>query len=140
MSTQATLITAKHPAGQPDYHLATYLHHDGYPSHAGRILHDHYQDPAWVDELISLGDLSSLYEKLEPTKPGHSYATPEPGVCVAYGRDRGETGVDAIQCPALDVAADVHGNYHAYYFDGNQWHHRRKGEDWQPLSEVLANL
>lgn len=37
-----------------------YCHWDGYPGYNGKILLGHYSDPAKVEELISLGDLSSL--------------------------------------------------------------------------------
>ena len=39
---------------------AVYCHWDGYPEHNGRILVDHYQDPAKIQELISMGEISSL--------------------------------------------------------------------------------
>ena len=37
-----------------------YCHWDGYLSHNGKILFEHYTDPAVVQELIALGDISSL--------------------------------------------------------------------------------
>lgn len=68
-----------------------YCHWDGYLSNNGKILFESYQDPFKVRELIDLGDLSSL--------------GPEIGVkhefgevcqdCTFYGRDRGETGIEA---------------------------------------------
>jgi hypothetical protein len=92
-----------------------YSHWDGYPSHNGRILLEHYQDAKKVKALIKLGDISSLAENIEPQEKGvtrqwdrekgkyvlieaakaHSFDTPHDGVVVAYGRDRGETGVKA---------------------------------------------
>lgn len=83
-----------------------YCHWDGYLEHNGAILQQHYTDPAKVQQLISLGDLSSLGaeigEQHEFSNP-HKYGTPEysewqeqqQGFCTFYARDRGETGVAA---------------------------------------------
>lgn len=67
--------------------LRIYCHHDGYISNNGRILFECYNSPSKVDELISLGDLSCLGEKINPKGKEHSIHNQEPGVCVAYGRD-----------------------------------------------------
>lgn len=75
--------------------LSVYCHSDGYPEYNGFILHTHYQDPEKVKELIALGDLSVLSERVHPTGPhGFDYDQREKGVTVAYGRDRGEDDVD----------------------------------------------
>ena len=37
-----------------------YCHHDMYPSHAGKVLTEHYCTCEGVESLIALGDLSSL--------------------------------------------------------------------------------
>ena len=92
-----------------------YSHWDGYPSHNGRILLEHYQDSKKVKALIKLGDISILAENVEPQGKGvnrqwdrekgkyvlieaskeHSFDTPHDGVVVAYGRDRGEKNINA---------------------------------------------
>lgn len=92
-----------------------YSHWDGYPSHNGRILLEHYQDPKKIKALIKLGDISILAENVEPQGKGvnsqwdkekrkyvlieaakeHSFDTPHDGVVVAYGRDRGEKNIKA---------------------------------------------
>ena len=41
---------------------AIYCHFDGYPSNNGRILKNHYKDPDKINELIDMGDISSLEE------------------------------------------------------------------------------
>lgn len=66
-----------------------YCHWDGYPSNNGSILQEHYQDPVKVEELLMLGDISSLAPTIEAPE-GHSFETPVDGVVVAYCRDRGE--------------------------------------------------
>jgi len=88
--------------------ISIYCHWDGYPMNNGRILLKSYTDPAKVKALISLGDISCLEAEIEPkaeTAPSryadmsgdgkkkmvkHSFDTPQEGVVVAYGRDRGE--------------------------------------------------
>jgi len=68
---------------------SVYCHWDGYPSHNGKILFEHYQDPEKIKALIDLGDLSSLDKEVSTDLP-HSFESPCDGVTVAYHRDRGE--------------------------------------------------
>jgi hypothetical protein len=70
-----------------------YCHWDGYPSSNGKILLHHYTDPAKVDALIRLGDLSSLGPEIGEKHPFDQ--CPE-GQCNAYLRDRGETGTRSM--------------------------------------------
>jgi len=93
--------------------LSIYCHFDGYLEYNGAILQNHYQDPEKVKALISLGDISLLGERVEPTgKHGFDYDDREKGVVVAYGRDRGETGTQ----PRKDksVAAFFKGDIEEY--------------------------
>jgi hypothetical protein len=87
-----------------------YCHWDGYPSGVGQTLRDHYKDEAKVRELLNLGDLSSLEEEI--------------GTCNAYGRDRGETGVEAqtsADFQELCQATQDCGGEWLYVFKGGQW-------------------
>jgi hypothetical protein len=75
-----------------------YCHWDGYLSHNGRILQDHYADPAKVRELIALGNISSLKEEIGEQHPFDTYTLKEEekdprweSWCNAYARDRGES-------------------------------------------------
>ena len=80
-----------------------YCHWDGYLDHNGRILQEHYADPFKVRELIDLGDLSSLRPQLGTQHPFSSIGTMDSAeyekqfgdMCTFYGRDRGETGINA---------------------------------------------
>ena len=67
-----------------------YCHWDGYVSHNGAILVEHYTDPKKVEALIELGAISSLNENVKPENGDHSFNSPQEGVTVAYHRDRGE--------------------------------------------------
>ena len=103
-----------------------YCHWDGYPSHNGSILLNHYNNKKIVYELMDLGDLSSLQKNLYAEDNSHSWANPTPGVCVAYGRDRGETGVDYKMVndvkEYLQAGESVFAD-HLYLFDtdDNKW-------------------
>lgn len=75
-----------------------YCHWDGYntePYGVGYILRTYYNDANLVDELIRLGDISSLGKKLYPETNTHSFDNPEKDVTLAYRRDRKEKGVGA---------------------------------------------
>ena len=50
---------------------AIYCHWDGYPSHTGAVLVEHYNTPISVDNLLALGDLSLLQPTLETTQAYH---------------------------------------------------------------------
>jgi hypothetical protein len=72
-----------------------------------------------VRALIELGDLSQLDERTDPTGPHHfEYRQRQPGVCVAYGRDRGDPDTDAA----------VHDTVEAFYAElADSW------EEWAYL-------
>lgn len=65
---------------------SVYCHWDGYLEHNGNILHQHY-DSAKANELVSLGDLSSLRREIGEQ---HSFDEKPEDQCTFYGRDRGE--------------------------------------------------
>ena len=81
-----------------------YCHWDGYLSNNGAILFEHYQDPFKLRELIDLGDLSSLrpqigtqhaFSRLDTEMSDQEYDALYGDMCTFYGRDRGETGINA---------------------------------------------
>lgn len=69
-----------------------YCHWDGYPEHNGVILQEHYNTPFKVDQLLALGDLSVLGEEIGEKQDFDNYSTRNNSWCLAYGRDRGESG------------------------------------------------
>ena len=98
---------------------AVYCHWDGYPDHNGRILASSYNNVSKVDELISLGDLSSLGEEIGEK---HEFFHAPKGICTFYGRDRGEerTGPRTYntQEDFMKSASDSWAEY-VYLFDGD---------------------
>ena len=72
---------------------SVYCHWDGYLEHNGAVLQEHY-DSAKANNLVALGDLSALAPEIDPGNDNHSFEQPKAGVCIFYGRDRGETGTE----------------------------------------------
>jgi hypothetical protein len=105
---------------------AIYVHFDSYPEYVGKILLNHYTDVDWIHMLMDLGDLSVLGEKLYSTE-SHTFDNLQKGVCVAYGRDRGEQNVDSVKYKDLgqyeDMAADTLAEYQ-YLFEDSKWMYR----------------
>lgn len=88
-----------------------YLHHDGYADHVVPVLKTAYGTPEAVEALLDLGDLSVLDTTLDS--------------CVAFGRDRGEDGVERIHHSAdewPDSSAYFHYEYDPVF---RNWHYRR---------------
>ena len=72
---------------------SVYLHSDGGPDSAGKVLKNNYSDTTKVIKLLDLGTMgiSSLAPSMRGGK-GHDFYNRKPGETVFYGRDRGETG------------------------------------------------
>ena len=120
---------------------AIYVHFDSYPEYVGKILLNHYTTSDIVNGLMDLGDLSILSENMNPTGP-HSFNNPQKGVCLAYGRDRGEQNVDSVKYEDLgqyeDMAADTLAEYQ-YLFEDSKWMYRctYKG-GWKELTAEVC--
>lgn len=117
MSTHAAILT-KTDTG----YSGIYLHFDGYPSHALKTLESFYNTQDKVDELIALGDLSYLAERVKPDAgERHSFSKPLVDVTLAYRRDRGECKVDARKgSTAKEVLGGIDYDY-AYLFENGNW-------------------
>jgi hypothetical protein len=96
-----------------------YCHWDGYLSHNGEILLEHYSDPFKLRDLIDLGDVSVLHANIGEK---HDFDKPYEDGCTFYGRDRGETGVEAKKFRDFDHYLREH-QYEEYEYilrrDGN---------------------
>jgi len=118
-----------------------YCHWDGYLSHNGAILQENYTDEAKVRELIALGDLSSLGEKIGDKVDFNDYGSHK-GQCVAYGRDRGESGVEAATHDNWTALLDNFGQEYDYLFTPGKGWCVRYFAGWdnavESLTEALA--
>ncbi len=105
----------------PDNTVRTiYCHWDGYLDNNGKLLLNHYNTEDKVKKLLALGDISSLGETPDPTLSTHSFETPQQDVCIAYGRDRGESDVEAKDSPSFDDAQKEEFNY---LFKNGKWYY-----------------
>lgn len=117
-----------------------YCHWDGYLEHNGKILQSYYTDPFKLRELIDLGDMSSLdNEVVIPEGQAHSFQVPLKGITTFYGRDRGETGVDAKYFKNFEDYRARH-QYEEYEYilrtDG-RWYVADHCDTYVPLAEAL---
>ena len=121
---------------------AKYSHYDGYPAYTGAVLQEHYQQARKIAQMVELGDQSFLEKEIFPTGE-HSFNSPEEGCTIFYGRDRGETDVDARE---FDNFADFvewydgAGCEYFYVWDGRNWiynDHNARDEHGFPVFDFL---
>lgn len=101
---------------------SVYCHFDGYLEHNGVILQEHY-DSVKANQLVALGDLSSLAPEIGEKHPFSQFHLPEDqrvnydNWCTFYGRDRGEadTGWD-VDHTFEDFMKRVDGCGAEYYY------------------------
>ena len=138
---------------------SVYVHSDGYPMGVGQKLLDHWTDPAQIAALIALGDLSVLGEEIgekhdfdwrsDKQFKGEGFwpnfdlirADPRYKMCLAYARDRGETGVDAQTHTSVDeflrATSDCNGEW-GYLFDpDNGGWSVTSGSGWGTIEEAV---
>lgn len=113
MSTNATIIVQR--PGTQEY-ASIYTHWDGYPSHHGKILLEHYNTYEKVVELIQLGQLSELNETAD--------------TCISYHRWRGED-------KDIEVSSNLndHTDFeYAYLFRDGGWWMKKSNNDFRLLT------
>jgi hypothetical protein len=114
---------------------AIYCHWDGYPSHNGKILLEHYKEASKVRSLIALGDLSSLGPEIGEK---HSFDSDGEmaranGWSTAYHRDRGEEL--GPNCRWVNRNASLIGcEEWIYIFTSKGWVFAREGGRFYPLT------
>jgi hypothetical protein len=106
-----------------------YCHFDGYPEHNGEILVEHYKSINKVNELLKLGDLSVLGKFIGEKQDFNKRVK---DMCLAYGRDRGESNTEVKSLPFSELIK-THDVDYVYVFDGDYWECYKtwgeKGED-----------
>lgn len=134
-----------------------YAHWDGYLSHNGKILLENYNDPFKLQKLVDFGGVSSLGAELGEVHPFSEFEIdrddPEledklalvakaktEGWTTFYGRDRGETGMQACYFNDFEHYVKNH-QYEEYEYilrtDG-VWYVCQDGEVYEPLKEAIA--
>lgn len=132
--------------------IGIYCHWDGYLSHNGRILRDHYNEMKKVAQLIALGNISSLGSDIGST---HDFDDRPDGQTTFYHRDREESWEHCkprhfATLDALRHSAENCGSEYLYLFDGQTWQYAERGtqffgmsdgspfSEFQPLPENLG--
>ena len=119
-----------------------YCHWDGYLEHNGKILAEHYSDPFKLRELIDLGDMSSLGERIGTQ---HAFDKAPQGECTFYLRDRKESGCGAKKFKDFADYKDNH-QYEEFEYilracgDKAVWFVSDHGKDFVPLAEALFEM
>ena len=144
MATRST-IALEYADGTVDQ---VYCHWDGYIEHNGQILFKNYQDPFKVQELMNLGDISSLRPEIGVEHPfskfeaeGNYDEALYENMTTFYGRDRGEENTGAKRFADF---ADYQANhqYEEYEYilrqDGN-WYVSQYGKGYGLLSDAIEN-
>ena len=119
MATRSYIGVKNQYDGTVDY---IYCHYDGYPSHNGTILTQHYTSLDKVKALMELGDLSILGPEIGEQQDFNNRETHNNNWCLAYGRDRGEQRVGVKNDQFENVVKDDGVDY-VYIFDyiKHQW-------------------
>ena len=110
-------------------------HWDGYAEGVGLMLMKHYRGVAKIDELMALGDLSSLAPEIGEKHPfsyhdvqmtSERYDELYGNMCVSYGRDRGELETRSTTYADIDAYAENalkdHGGEYLYLYEDGFWH------------------
>ena len=134
MSTRST-IAVQHEDGTVSQ---IYCHFDGYLEHNGQMLMEYYNTRLAAEFLVSKGDLSVLAPRVTPTG-SHSFDKPEDGVCVYYGRDRGETGTDPETYANVSEYFDNFSREeYNYFFNGESWEVEQDDHDFMSVTEAMT--
>lgn len=117
---------------------SVYCHNNGYLRHNGQILIKYYNTKDKVKELISLGDMSCLENKIYPDlKKVHSFNDRQENVCFYYHRDRKEEWEDNIPIVfKLEEFSKHNEQLYNYLFDNGKWYWKLYNDkDWKELTQ-----
>ena len=137
---------------------AVYCHWDGYLEHNGSLLQKHYADSSKVNNLIALGDLSSLraeigekhafsqFELRAEEVAGYKLLTEN--MCTFYTRDRGES--TPFQVFKTLAEAEEHYTWSDYFYcfkyskasdyQSGEWFYKQVGGRWKKLAPAIRKL
>ena len=136
---------------------AVYCHWDGYLEHNGAILQKHYAASPKVNNLIALGDISSLkaeigekhdFSRLDSTLPEAEYEKLYGNMTTFYTRDRGED--TPFQVFKTLAEAEEHYTWSDYFYcfkyskaddyQSGEWHYKQNGGRWKKLAPTIKKL
>ncbi len=107
-----------------DEYLTIYCHHNGDVIHNGAVLLECYNTAEKVDELLALGDISSLGKNINglPNKKySHLYEKEMDDMTIAYARDKGEK----LSPPTIHTTAELLATDYAHcvyiFTPENEW-------------------
>jgi hypothetical protein len=136
-----------------------YCHWDGYLAHNGAILNEHYSNSPKVNNLIALGDLSSLrpeigvqhaFSSLDvPKEEQEAYDKEHGNSCTFYTRDRGEDAPYKHFESAKAALEYYNGSWCEYFYlfrydadlESGKWFYKdRNGGAWKRLATALNKI
>ena len=130
---------------------SVYCHWDGYLAHNGKMLAEYY-DSAKANQLVALGDLSSLRPSIG-VEHAFSHHDAELGLteyyeqfgdmCTFYGRDRGEKNTEFKVAHTFAEFLEQCDNCGAEYYYINRdgvWYVGTTYENTHPMSKTLTPL
>jgi hypothetical protein len=138
---------------------AIYCHWDGYLEHNGSLLEKHYSNSPKVNNLIALGDLSSLRPEIgekhafsaielpKDEREAHEEAVKD--MCTFYTRDRGEDAPYKFFKDAKEATAYYDGSWCEYFYlfkydddqEAGKWFYRtRENGRWKRLATALKKF
>ena len=136
-----------------------YCHWDGYLEHNGSLLEKHYPNSPKVNNLIALGDLSSLGSQIGEEHPFSPHSSAEDkalyehakdmGYCTFYQRDRGETAPYKFFKNIKEAVAYYDGSWCEYFYlfrydadlETGKWFYRtRENGRWKRLATALKKF
>ena len=138
---------------------SVYCHWDGYLEHNGSLLNKHYNDSAKVNNLIALGDLSSLRPELgvkhlfssmelpKDEREAHEEAVKD--MCTFYTRDRGEDAPYKSFDNIKKATEYYEGSWCEYFYlfkynaqgEAQGWYYRtRDNGRWKSLKTALKKF
>lgn len=118
-----------------DKYRAIFCQCDGELTDNGRILSKYYTTSERVDQLLELGDLYALGERLSETEKGEAGED----VTIAYARDRGEELCPAKEYP-LEELFDLDTPYVYIFIKEDKWVYSGWGGLESDLREVKEAL
>jgi hypothetical protein len=115
---------------------AVYCHWDGHLESNGKVLLENY-DSAKANHLVSLGSISSLGRSVAASNDSHSFDTPEKGVTVFYGRDRGDKDVDFEVFHSDQEMFEYYEESFYYVMKDGVWYFSNGFHGWMTLESAL---